>query len=371
VEITKKIITKRLSKARELMAAEDLDAYLLIGRANKYYYSGFDHGVADDHTTSFVLLTKHESYFGLNKMDQTAADEHCKCCRVITTEGRSDGIGTLLGKIAKRTGIPKQIGYEQYALKYNDFLGIEDHLPATKLIISEIADRQRTIKSDDEIASIEAAMDIADQVLDSVSAQISEQLTEKEIAWMLESKARELGADSLSFPAIVATGRNSAKPHHVPTDKAIESGDFVMIDFGVSYEGYCSDTTRTYIMGGASARHKKIYSAVLDALNESKEKARAGMGAGELDEIARKVIEKHGFSDEFSHSLGHGLGLDIHELPWVAPKEMATLKEGMVFTIEPGVYVEGLGGVRIEDSVVLEKNGARSLTKLNRELICL
>ncbi|MDR0851313.1 MAG: aminopeptidase P family protein, partial [Clostridiales Family XIII bacterium] len=197
-------------------------------------------------------------------------------------------------------------------------------------------------------------------------------ISEKEIAWEAEAAARKLyGADDLSFPVIVASGTNSSKPHHVPTDKKLEKGDFLTIDFGVRYKGYCSDITRTYFIGTPTEKQIEIYETVLNAAETAKTRARIGMSGKELDSIAREIIAAKGYGDNFPHSLGHGVGVEIHEAPRISQTGDQILEENMVFTIEPGIYVPGFGGVRIEDSVVLGPDGIRTLTNVPRELTVL
>ncbi|MBI4336831.1 MAG: aminopeptidase P family protein [Chloroflexi bacterium] len=204
-------------------------------------------------------------------------------------------------------------------------------------------------------------MEIADQAFQQVASAIQVGETERSVAWRLEKAMRELGAEGLSFDIIVAAGPNAALPHHHPSERPIGAGEPVVIDFGSRYEGYCSDTTRTICLGPADDTFRKVYDIVLGAQLTAIATVQAGMTAGQADSIARDIIKQAGYGDNFGHSLGHGIGLAVHEYPRVGPKAEAALEEGMVFTIEPGIYVPGWGGVRIEDTVVLEKGKVRSL----------
>jgi len=363
------LINQRLTAARREMERQHLDAYLLISRANKFYLSGFDHYSADDQSTSFLYITGSDSYFGVDKMEKTAAKEAACCCEIVLAENPGEDIGTLIKHIAGSARIPGMIGYEEYALKYRDFLRLKEQLPSSELVVSEISEQLRMKKSPDEISRVESAMELAGRALDDVLPGIREGRTEKEIAWELEKRARELGADDLSFPVIVASGENTAKPHHFASDRKIQSGDFVLIDFGVMLGGYCSDMTRTYIIGEASDRQKQIYAAVLEAFSQAVRRARPGMTTTELDSVARGVLKSYGLDEAFTHSLGHGVGLEVHEPPWLSQREEMPLEDGMLFSIEPGAYIEGFGGVRIEDTFVLEKAGARTLAHSAHELI--
>ena len=193
-------------------------------------------------------------------------------------------------------------------------------------------------------------------------------MTEKELAARLEYYMRSLGSEGVSFDTIVASGHRSALPHGAPTDKAIEVGDFITFDFGAMYNGYHSDTTRTIVMGMANSWHREIYTVVQEAQYRGMKAAKPGITGQELDAEIRDYIESRGYGRYFTHGLGHGVGLEIHELPNINKRGDIELKEGMVFSIEPGIYIQGRGGVRIEDTVVLTREGARSLTALKKTL---
>ena len=194
-------------------------------------------------------------------------------------------------------------------------------------------------------------------------------LTEKELAAHLEYYMRSLGSEGVSFDTIVASGYRSAMPHGAASDKVVEVGDFVTFDFGAIYGGYHSDCTRTVVMGMANSWHKEIYSVVQEAQYRGMKAAKPGMTGAELDALVREYIEQRGYGKNFSHGLGHGVGLEIHELPWINRKGDIPLEPGMTFTIEPGIYIQGKGGVRIEDTAVMTKEGAQSLTGLKKQLI--
>ena len=187
-------------------------------------------------------------------------------------------------------------------------------------------------------------------------------MTEKEAAWEFEKAIRERGAECLSFDTIVANGPNAARPHHQTGDTKLQEGETIIFDCGATYHGYCSDLTRTVVLGDADAEVAKIYNIVLDAQEAAIEQVEAGHSGSEADGIARKIIADAGYADMFGHSLGHGLGLQVHEEPNVGPRGTTPLEDGMPFTIEPGIYIPGWGGVRIEDVVVLENGRARVLS---------
>ena len=222
---------------------------------------------------------------------------------------------------------------------------------------------QRRAKDQEELALVQKAIDVADAAMETVSPTIEPGETEREVAWRLERAMRELGADSLSFDTIVAAGPNGAMPHHRPSEREIAAGEPVVIDMGATVGGYCSDITRTICVGEPDDTFRKIYDIVLGAQLTAIATVRAGMSGAEADGLSRVVIDGAGYGENFGHSLGHGVGLVVHELPRLGPKSKDTLEEGMVFTVEPGIYLTGWGGVRIEDVVRLEKDGARVLSK--------
>lgn len=227
--------------------------------------------------------------------------------------------------------------------------------------------RLRRIKSEVEVERLQRAAAITDSAGDEVFSRLRAGQTELEVALMLGRLIGELGG-TLAFESLVQSGPNSALPHIHPTSRRLAPGDFVLLDFGAAVDGYKADTTRMGVVGQPSARHREIHQLVLDAHDAAIAAVRAGIPAGEVDAAARRVIESAGYGDRFFHRVGHGLGLEAHEDPSADPGSTMTLEAGMVFTIEPGVYIPGWGGVRIEDDVVVEVGGCRVLTKSDRSL---
>ena len=202
--------------------------------------------------------------------------------------------------------------------------------------------------------------------MDRVGATIEAGMTEEQVAWELEKTMRELGAEGPSFDTIVGAGPNGALPHHRADATVIKAGDPVVIDMGASYQGYCSDLTRTLFVGEPDDTFRGIYNTVLHAQLEAEARVTAGMTGKETDAIARDIIAEAGHGDEFGHSLGHGIGLAVHESPGVGPNSDGTIEDGMVFTVEPGIYMPGWGGVRIEDMAVMENGRARVLSRASK-----
>ncbi len=223
----------------------------------------------------------------------------------------------------------------------------------------------REIKEQDEIRSMTAAADLMSKILSAVIEKPRPGKTEKEIAWEIEGLAREGGADGLAFPSIVASGPNSALPHAVPTDRKLRSKEPITFDVGVKIDGYSCDMTRTVFLNGATPKFREIYKTVRKAQLAALEQIRPGIKSTVPDSTARKIIRDAGFGDYFGHSLGHGVGLATHEGPRLGPEKPVDLKEGMVVTDEPGIYVPGLGGVRLEEMVLIEKDGPKILTRDN------
>lgn len=228
----------------------------------------------------------------------------------------------------------------------------------------------RQIKSDEEIKNIKIAADIADRAFKFLLSYIKPGKTEKELQIYLDYKMLELGAEKQSFPTIVGSGPNGALPHAVPGTREIRQGDFVVIDFGAVYEGYCSDETRTVTIGKADAKQKEIYDIVLSAQLAALSALKAGVENRKIDSVARDVIKKAGYGSQFGHGLGHSLGLEVHENPRFSPSaEIVLMEENMVMTIEPGIYLPEWGGVRIEDLVVVRPDGCEIISKTTKDLI--
>lgn len=228
----------------------------------------------------------------------------------------------------------------------------------------------RVQKDQQEIESMRKAVQIAQVALLNMLSTFKIGMTEKEIASELMVQLFRAGSGSeLPFMPIVASGPNSANPHAVPTDRKVQKGEFLLIDYGASYEGYFSDLTRTFAVGQVSAKHQEIYTAVQAANEAGRLAGRPGLAAGEVDQAARKVITEAGYGQQFTHRTGHGIGMEDHEEPYIYAGNTLQLREGMTYTVEPGIYVEGFGGVRIEDNMVVTRAGSESLSDLPRDLL--
>jgi Xaa-Pro aminopeptidase len=250
----------------------------------------------------------------------------------------------------------KNLGFESQGLTFGMYRSLKsavDSLPETdrpQLVPTDnLVESLRVIKEPDEIEAVARAVALGDAAFEHVAARVQPGWTEKQVAWEIEKYARENGAEGLSFPTIVAAGPWGAMPHAQPRDHVIQDGDGIVIDMGVNLEGYMSDLTRTIVVGKPDEKFKEIYDIVLAAQLTAEEMARAGMTGGQVHMIAHKVIEEAGYGDKFGHGLGHGVGLQVHESPRVSRTSDDVLQEGMIFTVEPGIYLQGWGGIRIED----------------------
>lgn len=237
--------------------------------------------------------------------------------------------------------------------------------------LSNAINSMRMIKDENEIQCIKKAQEIAEKAFDELLGFIHTGVTEREIALELNRLMFQYGAEELSFDTIALAGVNTSMPHGVPSDKIVENGEFVLLDFGAVWNGYHSDMTRTICVGEPSDEMKKVYDIVLDAQLAGLKAARSGITGSELDMAARSIIEKAGYGECFGHSLGHGVGMEIHEKPNASPNYKLPLEKGTVVTVEPGIYIEGKFGVRIEDFVVLTENGCENLTKCAKKLLSL
>jgi Xaa-Pro aminopeptidase len=276
-----------------------------------------------------------------------------------------------VASVVSKLGI-KKLGFEQDHLTYQAYSFYNKSLTGAEFVpVSGAVEKLRLIKSPAEIKILKEATEIADAAYKHILTYVKPGLKEIEVANELEFFMRKNGAVSSSFDIIVASGYRSALPHGVASDKEIEKGDFVTLDFGAYYKGYCSDITRTFAVGEPSDELKKIYSTVLEAQLRGMNGIKPGMTGKEADALTRDYISEQGYGEYFGHSTGHGLGMEVHEGPALSLRSDTVLEPGMVVTVEPGIYVAGLGGVRIEDDTVVTKTGNESLSHSPKDLIIL
>ncbi|MET3698746.1 Xaa-Pro aminopeptidase/Xaa-Pro dipeptidase [Bacillus oleivorans] len=349
----------RVSKLKKKMDENGWEGVILISAENRYYFSGFQ-------GSSGVILIQKDSetlFTDFRYTDQ--AREQAKGFEVV--QHQQNMIEMVCHYFPSYKAIT--IGVELDSLPAEIFLEIQSRLPNAKLVnVSTAVYDIRMIKDESEIASIQKAIEICDQAFNHILGFIRPGVSEKEIGLELEIVMRKLGAQKIKPNHVIASGPRSCLPHGQATERIVEVGDFVKMDYGAIVDGYYSDFTRTVVIGPPSQKQQEIYDIVLRAQEESLKHIGPGKTCSEMDEIGRSVIREAGYGDNFGHSLGHSLGLAIHEKPGMRSTDHTVLQEGMVITVEPGIYIPGFGGVRIEDLVVITKDGHRNLTKSTKEL---
>ncbi|MBR0153354.1 MAG: aminopeptidase P family protein [Lachnospiraceae bacterium] len=341
----------------KLLADKGLDALLVSGAANMRYLAGFT-------GEGYVVFTKRGQYVLTDSRYTVAAEEEAPGFQVIEVhKPYPEELSVLFAEDEK-------VGFEGEKMLYADFEGIRDGI--SQICLSPIAgelDVLRQVKEQWEIDRIAKAEEIGDKAFDAVLGFLKPGLTELEVAAFLEYQMKRLGAEDLSFNTIAAAGLNSAKPHAVPGTYRLQEGDFLTMDYGALYQGYHSDMTRTVVIGKASEEQKKIYHIVLEAQLAGVDALRAGLRGCDVDKVSRDIIANAGYGANFGHGLGHCVGLEIHESPRLSPKDETVLLPNMVITVEPGIYIKGFGGVRIEDTLVVKEGGSLNLAHSPKKLI--
>ena len=346
----------RVQKLRERIAKDDLDALFLSNNENRRYISGFVS------SAGYLFVTQDEAVICTDFRYTELAEQQAPGWRVDRIGNKPDWLPKLVNEFEITT-----LGFEADDMtvgtleRFKKALKEGDADPELKPTTG-IGVGLRAYKDPEELELLQRAIDIGDRAFEETVSQLVAGMTEKEAAWIFEKAVRELGAESISFDTIVAAGPNAARPHHATSDTPLAEGQTIVFDCGARYQGYCSDLTRTVVLGEADDEMKRVYDIVLTAQLAAISMVEAGMTGEECDAIARKIITEAGHENEFGHSLGHGLGLEVHENPGVGPNAKGKLENGMPFTIEPGIYIPGWGGVRIEDVVVLEDGKARVLS---------
>ena len=365
--MTPAVYKKRLTALRALLQQQDLDGVLVSCPENRRYLSGFS--AADSHlneTSGFLLISQEAAFLLTDFRYREWAQAEASLFEVrLYTSGMAKLLAELLGQLGIR-----RLGFEAPFLIYATYQKIVQEAAAAGLQVEwqpldHLVEKLRAVKDQEEISLIRQSLAITERVLVQVGATLRAGLTEREVAWRLEQALREAGAEGPSFPPMVAAGPNAARPHHHPGERRLQAGEAIIIDMGAVYQGYCSDMTRTFYLGEPDARFKEVYTIVRRAQLAAEAGIRAGMPTDEADGLAREVITAAGYGEAFGHSLGHGVGLAVHEHPSLSPvKEKAvTLQAGMITTVEPGIYLPEWGGVRLEDMVLIQAEGARLLNQ--------
>ncbi len=355
-------MSSRLENIRNRFEEFGVDSLLVSSPDNRRYLSDFTG------TAGTLLITKNDAILATDFRYIEQAGTQSPEFKILRITGSVDWIPDLLEQLGSRN-----VGFESQHLSVASHNSIQTSLQKTTygksvglLPVYGIVESVRILKDVSEMRALTRAIEISDKAFDEISRTLDLGQTEKEIAWKLEKLMRELGADSPSFDTIVAIGPNAALPHHTPDDSVIEYGKPLIIDMGARYEGYCSDLSRTLFVGTPDDTFATVYDTVLSAQLTAISTVQSGMTGGEADGLARIVIEEAGYGENFGHSLGHGVGLEIHEQPGIGPNSSIVLSDGMPFTIEPGIYISGWGGVRIEDVVVLENGKAKVISNASK-----
>jgi Xaa-Pro aminopeptidase len=349
----------RLEKLRRALAKEGLDAVLITQPENRRYLSGFTG------SAGVLLLSQDEALLATDFRYYEQAEREAPYFQLVRMK-TGEKFAELLPDLVARIGA-KRVGFESKHLTFDEHerwkeVAEDFELVPTKDLVEEI----RAIKEEGEIEIIKKAVSLSDEAFAHILGFIQPGMTERDVAWEIEVFMRTHGAGKVPFEIIVASGPNSSMPHATTTERVICAGEPIIIDMGAMVEGYNSNLTRTILLGQPDEKFNEIYELVLKAQLAAEEGIRPGMTGEEADEIARGVIEDAGYGERFGHGLGHGVGLAVHEKPTATKKSKEKLKPGMVFTVEPGIYIPGWGGVRIEDMVLLTEEGVEVLTQAEK-----
>ena len=358
---------ERLSLVRKKLTEHKLDAFWILQPDNRRYLSGFK--AADGQLTESsgsLLISKKKALLLTGPIYAEEAQKEAGNFQVITLR---KGLLEELPKILSRLKI-NRLGFEPDYLLWGVHRSLMKEVrkmsrPVKLVPVINLVETMRLVKDKAEVRKMDVSAKMISEILESVIGNMKPGQTEKEVAWQIESMAREAGANGLAFPSIVASGPNGALPHAVPGSRRIRSGEPIVIDAGVKKDGYCSDITRTVFLGVPTRRFKVIYKIVREAQLAALDILKPGVDCEKVDSLARNIIKEAGFGDYFGHGLGHGVELATHEQPRLAPRQDTVLRKGMVVTVEPGIYLPGKGGVRLEETVIIEMNGARILTTNN------
>ncbi len=339
-----------------------LNAMLITSDPGEYYAVGF-------HGEGVTLITADESWYFTDTRYIEAAGEIVQFAHVSLPE-KGKNYRQVVDELIREKGL-EVVGFEDAQMTVAAHEQWANDLSAPMKPASDLLESLRVSKDEEEVQAMREAQRIAEEALTQTVEFIKPGMTEKEVAAYLEYRMVSLGAEKKSFDTIVASGPNSSKPHAVPGERKLQQGDFLTIDFGCVYKGYCSDTTRTFVIGEPTNEMRKVYDTVLQAQLAGIAAAKAGLSGKEIDAAARKVIDDAGYGEYFGHSFGHSLGIEIHENPNLSPSNSNPMPVGAVVSAEPGIYLPGKFGVRIEDVLILADDGCENITKYPKELIIL
>jgi Xaa-Pro aminopeptidase len=353
------LIAERLKAIRPLIEAAGVDALIITNPVNRLYLSGFTG------SSGLLLISNEQAFLVTDFRYIEQAKNQSVGFKIIR---QHEELYPGLSDTVKQAGWTK-VGFETKHLTYNVYSEMEEKLPVEMVPVEGIVEKLRMVKNAEELAIMTRGAAIIDKAFDYLLKIIRPGMTERELALELEIYLLRKGAEERSFKFIVASGLRGALPHGTASDKVMEKGELVTIDFGAVFEGYATDMTRTIALGIPGQLQCDIYNLVYKAQAEARAAVAPGIRTKEIDSTARVIIEESGYGEYFGHGLGHGIGLETHEAPNVNQRSDTLLEPGMVITVEPGVYLPGLGGVRIEDMVSVTADGVKLLTDSPRELI--
>jgi len=355
------VFEERRERLRPTLKQERLNAFLTTALPNIRYLSGFTG------SNGSLLITAEQAILFTDPRYEAQAPLETDCEVKI---GRGP-LSKEIARVAKRWRL-KSVGFERNRLSFESYEDLKELLKGIRLKpLNGVVEDLRMVKSPAEIATIRASVLLNSAALEQALHYFKTSMSETDLAAEIDYRMRSLGADGTAFDTIVASGPRSALPHAQPTGLPIQANELLLIDMGASVAGYASDMTRTYAVGKLNSKKRRIYQAVLESQLAAIAAVRPGVSCASVDQAARDVLRGYGLDKMFVHSTGHGLGLEIHERPRVGRKEKKKLETGMAITIEPGVYEQGTGGVRIEDTVVVTSNGCEILTPSGKELAIL
>lgn len=356
---------RRLLRLRELLEEQRIDAFLVAVPENRYFLSAY--GASDSQLTEssgYLLITDSKQYLLTDfRYREEAAGEAPDYQLLIY----SDGLGETLEELFAELSV-ERVGVEAHYLTFTKFREVEGALTKSRpeaelVLVEELVEQQRLIKEPEEIEAIRVSLDVTEKALAGVWRGLAVGKTEKEVAWEIERSIREAGAEAVSFRPIVASGPNAALPHAEPSERQIGAGESVILDLGSKLDHYCSDMTRTWFAGVPDPKLREIYRIVREAQLAAQDFICAGKDSTAVDAVARDLITRAGYGEQFGHGLGHGVGLAVHEQPGLRRRKGTVLEENMVVTIEPGIYLPGFGGVRLENMVRITQRGCEVLNR--------
>ncbi len=364
--MARELYERRLRRLRSMLEEERIDALLVAVPENRYYLSGY--GAEDlqlTESSGYLVITDSKQVLLTDFRYREEAETEAPDFQVLLY---SDGLGQTLTELFSELSI-SALAVEPHYLTVSRYREVEEALKssrptATMAHAEDLVERMRLVKEPEEVVKIRASLDLTEKALVWVWETLRPGKTEKEVAWEIERSIREGGAEAVSFPPIVAGGPNAALPHAVPTERKINAGEPVILDLGSKLGHYCSDMTRTWIAGTPDKKLQEIYRIVREAQMAAQDFIRAGRDSVAVDGVARGLITKAGYGDYFGHGLGHGVGLAVHEKPGLRKLKGTVLEENMVVTIEPGIYLPGYGGVRLENLVRITAGGCEPLNQV-------